>query len=106
MQLLEHEDTGEIRLMENLIWDPEEVPFRDLTDSTDKNRVCYADIRFGRGRAQPMVYSWVDRKLSVRMVSAGIQDPCWIHDDFEVRITVWLGIKVRSNLIYRVYVSS
>jgi len=113
MQLLEHGDTGEIRLTENLpidktalyemtshIWGPEEVLFRDMTDSTDKNRARYPDILFGRGSTRPMVLSWVNRKLSVKMVSAGAQDPRWIHDDFEVRTTLWLGTRAKSLIYY------
>ncbi|KAK0728908.1 NACHT domain-containing protein [Lasiosphaeria miniovina] len=75
MRLLERDDTGEVRLTEDLpknkippyailshTWGDGEVLFRDLMDATGKNKAGYAKIRFCGDQAwrDGLRFFWVD----------------------------------------------
>ncbi|KAK3953026.1 hypothetical protein QBC32DRAFT_128536, partial [Pseudoneurospora amorphoporcata] len=88
MRLLERNDTGGIRLTENLpnnkippyailshTWGPEEVLFRDMTDGTGKNKASYAKIRFCGDQAwrDGLKFFWVDTCCIDKSDSAELQ---------------------------------
>ncbi|KAA8629413.1 hypothetical protein SMACR_08962 [Sordaria macrospora] len=88
MRLLERDDTGGIRLTEDLpndkipryailshTWGPEEVLFRDMTDGTGKNKAGYAKIRFCGDQAcrDGLKFFWVDTCCIDKSDSAELQ---------------------------------
>ncbi|KAK3947156.1 heterokaryon incompatibility protein-domain-containing protein, partial [Pseudoneurospora amorphoporcata] len=88
MRLLERDDTGGVRLTEDLsnnkiplyailshIWGPEEVLFRDMTDGTGENKASYAKIRFCGDQAwrDGLKFFWVDTCCIDKSDSAELQ---------------------------------
>ena len=78
MRLLERDDTGGVRLTEDLpnnkippyailshTWGPEEVLFKDMTGGTGKNKAGYAKIRFLR---RPSLARWAEILLGRHML--------------------------------------
>ncbi|KAK3948167.1 hypothetical protein QBC32DRAFT_408795 [Pseudoneurospora amorphoporcata] len=96
MRLLERDDTGGVRLTEDLpnnkippyailsyTWGPEEVLFRDMTDGTGKNKASYAKIRFCGDQAwrNRLKFFWVDTYYIDKSNSAELQHAlnCMFH---------------------------
>jgi hypothetical protein len=88
MRLLERDDTGGVRLTEDLpnnkippyailshTWGPEEVLFRGMTDGTGKNKASYAKIRFCGDQAwrDGLKFFWVDTCCIDKSDSAELQ---------------------------------
>ncbi|KAK3947045.1 NACHT domain-containing protein [Pseudoneurospora amorphoporcata] len=88
MRLLERDDTGGVRLIEDLpndkippyailshTWGPEEVLFRDMKDGTGKNKASYAKIRFCGDQAwrDGLKFFWVDTCCIDKSDSAELQ---------------------------------
>lgn len=88
MRLLERDDTGGVRLTEDLpnnkippyailshTWGPEEVLFRGMTDGTGKNKASYAKIRFCADQAwrDGLKFFWVDTCCIDKSDSAELQ---------------------------------
>ncbi|WPJ64539.1 hypothetical protein SMAC4_13817 [Sordaria macrospora] len=88
MRLLERDDTGGVRLTEDLpnnkippyailshTWGPEEVLFKDMTDGTGKNKAGYAKIHFCGDQAwrDGLKFFWVDTCCIDKSDSAELQ---------------------------------